>query len=49
MISHLFRLELRLLARERGRVFDGYTARPRWSVADLEWFWRSIFDCFAAQ
>ncbi|HJV62627.1 MAG TPA: acetoacetate--CoA ligase [Albitalea sp.] len=41
----------RWLARERGLVFDadsveGYDALWRWSVSDLEAFWRSIWDYF---
>ncbi|GAP35428.1 acetoacetate--CoA ligase [Piscinibacter sakaiensis] len=39
------------LARERGRHFDvgtpeGYDALWRWSVDDLEGFWRSVWDYF---
>jgi acetoacetyl-CoA synthetase len=32
------------LARERGLVFADYDAMWRWSVTDLEAFWRSIWD-----
>ena len=39
---------LRWLAEERGREFaiDEYDALWRWSVADLDGFWRSIWDHF---
>ena len=34
----------RWLERERGLRFDGYDALWRWSVAELEAFWASIWD-----
>jgi acetoacetyl-CoA synthetase len=34
------------LARERGLSFDDYDALWRWSVTDLDGFWRSIWDYF---
>ncbi|MCP9490727.1 MAG: acetoacetate--CoA ligase [Solirubrobacteraceae bacterium MAG38_C4-C5] len=37
---------LRWLERERGLTFDGYDALWRWSVTDLDAFWRSIWDVF---
>jgi acetoacetyl-CoA synthetase len=37
---------LHWLERERGLAFDGYDALWRWSVTDLEAFWRSIWDVF---
>ncbi|MBA2765628.1 MAG: acetoacetate--CoA ligase [Solirubrobacterales bacterium] len=37
---------LRWLERERGLAFDGYEALWRWSVTDLDAFWRSIWDVF---
>jgi len=37
---------MRWLQRERGLAFDGYQALHRWSVTDLDAFWRSIFDHF---
>lgn len=37
---------LRWLESERGLAFDDYAALHRWSVTDLEAFWRSIFDHF---
>jgi acetoacetyl-CoA synthetase len=40
---------MRWLGRERGLVFDDYTALHRWSVTDLDAFWRSIFDYFDVQ
>jgi acetoacetyl-CoA synthetase len=36
----------RWLASERGVEFDGYEALWRWSVQDLDGFWRSIWDYF---
>lgn len=36
----------RWLERERGFVFADYAALHRWSVTDIDAFWRSIFDCF---
>lgn len=37
---------LHWLERERGLIFDGYDALWRWSVTDLDAFWRSIWDVF---
>ena len=37
---------MRWLGRERGLVFDDYAALHRWSVTDLDAFWRSIFEYF---
>ena len=37
---------LRWLSAERGRHLDGYDALWRWSVTDLDGFWRSIWDHF---
>ena len=37
---------LRWLSDERGRHLDGYDALWRWSVTDLDGFWRSIWDHF---
>ncbi|MCD6679915.1 MAG: acetoacetate--CoA ligase [Burkholderiaceae bacterium] len=37
---------MRWLARERGLAFDDYAALYRWSVDDLDSFWRSVFDYF---
>lgn len=37
----------RWLARERGLTFASYDALWRWSVTDLDAFWRSIWDYFA--
>jgi len=37
---------MRWLAAERGLGFDGYHDLWRWSVADLEGFWSSIWDFF---
>lgn len=37
------------LARERGLAFDDYDALWRWSVTDLDAFWRSIWDYFQLQ
>ncbi|HEX6422946.1 MAG TPA: acetoacetate--CoA ligase [Acidimicrobiales bacterium] len=37
---------LRWLAVERGLSFDGYDDLWRWSVDDLDTFWRSIWDHF---
>ncbi|HEX7172914.1 MAG TPA: acetoacetate--CoA ligase [Candidatus Limnocylindria bacterium] len=34
------------LDRERGLRFDGYDALLRWSIDDLDGFWRSIWDSF---
>ncbi|HEX6140813.1 MAG TPA: acetyl-coenzyme A synthetase N-terminal domain-containing protein, partial [Candidatus Limnocylindria bacterium] len=34
------------LGAERGLRFDGYDALWRWSVADPDAFWRSVWDCF---
>ena len=34
------------LASQRGLVFDSYDALWRWSVADLDAFWQSIWDYF---
>lgn len=36
----------RWLERERGLVFADYAALHRWSVTDIDAFWRSIFDYF---
>jgi len=36
----------RWLARERGLAFDDFAALHRWSVSELDAFWRSIFDYF---
>ena len=35
---------MRWLAEERGLAFDGYDDLWRWSVTDLDAFWRSIWD-----
>src|SRR5207249_1559913 len=35
---------MRWLARERGLTFETYTDLWRWSVADLDAFWASIWD-----
>jgi acetoacetyl-CoA synthetase len=35
---------IRWLARERGHDFDGYDALWRWSVTDLDGFWRAVWD-----
>ncbi len=40
---------LRWLARERGLAFDDYAALWRWSVADLDAFWASIWDYFGVR
>ena len=37
------------LQRERGLHFDGYDALWRWSVSDLDAFWRSMWDYFEVQ
>ena len=37
---------MRWLADERGLAFDGYDDLWRWSVTDLDAFWRSIWDHF---
>ena len=37
------------LAAQRGLAFDSYDALWRWSVTDLEAFWRSIWDYFELQ
>ncbi len=37
---------MRWLAEERGLAFDGYDDLWRWSVTDLDAFWRSIWDHF---
>ncbi|MCO5100542.1 MAG: acetoacetate--CoA ligase [Burkholderiaceae bacterium] len=37
---------MRWLESERGLAFDDYAALHRWSVSDLDAFWRSIFDWF---
>jgi acetoacetyl-CoA synthetase len=37
------------LAADRGRSFAGYDDLWRWSVADLDGFWRSIWDHFALE
>ncbi len=34
------------LRTRRGLAFDDYDALWRWSVTDLDAFWRSIWDCF---
>ena len=39
----------RWLAAERGVELDGYEALWRWSVDDLEAFWRSIWDYFGVR
>ena len=39
----------RWLAAERGVELDGYEALWRWSVEDLEAFWRSIWDYFGVR
>src|SRR5918911_4164112 len=40
---------MRWLAEERGRPFEDYQALWRWSVAELEEFWASIWDFFAVE
>ena len=35
---------IRWLASERGLDFDGYPALWRWSVTDLDGFWRAVWD-----
>ena len=40
---------MRWLAAERGLSFDGYHELWRWSVADVESFWASIWDFFEVQ
>ena len=35
------------LARECGLAFEDYEALWRWSITDLEGFWRSVWDYFA--
>jgi acetoacetyl-CoA synthetase len=40
---------LRWLEDERGQRFEDYDALWRWSVDDLEGFWRSIWDFFEVQ
>jgi acetoacetyl-CoA synthetase len=40
---------MRWLAAERGLEHDGYEALWRWSVDDLEGFWRAIWDYFDVQ
>ncbi len=40
---------LEWLARERGRRLDDYHQLWRWSVADLDRFWRSIWDYFVVE
>jgi acetoacetyl-CoA synthetase len=40
---------MRWLAAERGIELDGYEALWRWSVDDLEGFWRAIWDYFEVQ
>jgi len=40
---------VRWLAAERGLVFTDYDALWRWSVADLEAFWASIWDHFGVR
>jgi acetoacetyl-CoA synthetase len=37
------------LAAERGRSFAGYDELWQWSVADLDGFWRSIWDHFSLE
>jgi acetoacetyl-CoA synthetase len=39
----------RWLERERGMELPDYHAMWRWSVQDLEGFWRSIWDYFGVQ
>jgi acetoacetyl-CoA synthetase len=46
--SHLTAF-MRWLARERGLKFGAYEDLWRWSVADLEAFWQSIWDYFRVQ
>ena len=40
---------MRWLAAERGLEFAGYDALWRWSVDDLDGFWRAIWDFFEVQ
>ena len=40
---------LRWLAEERGRAFAGYDELWRWSVDDLDGFWRSVWDHFGLE
>src|SRR5436190_727577 len=40
---------MRWLAAERGRSFDDYGSLWRWSVSELEEFWRSIWDFFSVE
>lgn len=40
---------LEWLARERGLRFDDYAALQRWSTAELEAFWQSIWDYYQVQ
>ncbi|MDT3679013.1 MAG: acetoacetate--CoA ligase [Burkholderiaceae bacterium] len=37
---------MRWLSRERGLAFEDYAALYRWSVDDLDAFWKSIFEYF---
>jgi acetoacetyl-CoA synthetase len=43
------RLYQNWLAAERGLSFDSYDALWRWSIADLDAFWQSIWDYFDLQ
>ena len=40
---------MRWLAAERDRSFDSYEPLWEWSVAELEEFWRSIWDFFEVE
>ncbi len=40
---------MRWLERERGLAFGGYHDLWRWSVAELDEFWRTIWDYFAVE
>lgn len=40
---------LRWLESARGMTFDGYDALWKWSVTDLEAFWRSVWEFFDVQ
>jgi acetoacetyl-CoA synthetase len=40
---------LKWLERQRGLAFDDYDALLRWSIDDLDGFWRSVWDYFAVR
>lgn len=40
---------VRWLREERGLKFEGYDELWRWSVGDLEAFWRSVWDFYGVR